>query len=207
MLTKTLFSSVIVLAQLRFFVLGQVCENVYPHLSAGLSHKSESSCTSAGGCWDGSSCFIPKIYGYEYQSTSDDPYHMTGTLSLNEPSGLKFGTDFSELNMEVIQETASRTHIKISPNGEARWEVPESVLPRPNGVYGGSSSETKTTIKPQNDDDAYNNMEILISRLNHNLPTAEVIFVFTKMVCRWLFHDCFDHRRLIVTSSNCCFCF
>jgi hypothetical protein len=163
-------------------VLSQVCENVYPHLSAGLSHANEASCTSTGGCWDGKSCFIPKIYGYEFTATSEEPGRTTGTLSLNEPSGIKFGTDFAELSMEVTQETASRTHIKIAPSGESRWEMPESILPRPGGIYTGSDTLMKTTIKPQNDDDSYNNMEILITRLNHNVPTSELIFAFTKMV-------------------------
>lgn len=159
-----------------------VCENVYPHLSCGLTHNSEATCQSVGCCWDGTNCFAPKIYGYEYTAVSDAPGVTTGTLSLNQASGLSFGADFANLNMVVTQETESRTHIKITPPGEARWEIPESLLPRPGGVYTGSNAETKTIIKPQNDDDEYNNMEILITRMNNSVPTGELIFAFTKMV-------------------------
>lgn len=160
-----------------------VCENVYPHLSCGLTHSSESSCQTAGCCWDGTNCFAPKIYGYEYTAVSDEPGVMTGTLSLNQPSGIAFGADFSTLNMVVTQESESRTHIKITPPGEARWEIPDSILPRPGGVYTGTNADTKTIIKPQNDDDEYNNMEILITRSKNGTPTGELIFAFTKMVC------------------------
>jgi len=55
--------------------------------------------------------------------------------------------------MDVTQETATRTHIKIYPDGEKRWEFPEDLLPRPGGVYTGKDASTKTIIKPQKDDD------------------------------------------------------
>lgn len=125
---------------------------------------------------------------------------MTGTLSLNQPSGLNFGADFTTLNMVVTQETESRTHIKITPPGEARWEIPESILPRPGGVYSGRNAQTKTIIKPQNDDDEYNNMEILITRMNNSHPTGELIFAFTKMVRSYL------HAFLSLTNLNISYC-
>ena len=182
MVSRNLTCCIVVLVSLGV-TLAQVCENVYPQLSCGLTHADESTCATAGCCWDGTNCFAPKIYGYEYKAISDENGVMTGSLALNEPSGLKFGSDFAELDMQVIQETASRTHIKISPTGESRWEIPDSILPRPGGVYTDSEPLTKTIIKPQNDDDSYNNMEILISRLNHGHVTSDVIFAFTKMVC------------------------
>lgn len=181
MLGSRILALALVLAEVTF-VFSQNCDNVYPQLTAGLSHADEASCHSVGACWNGENCFIPKIYGYEYKAVSESAGKSSGTLSLNEASGLKFGTDFSELNMDVTQETETRTHIKISPVGEKRWEFPENLLPRPGGLYTDVDAATKTIIKPQNDDDQYNNMEILVSRQKHGVPTGEVILAFTKMV-------------------------
>jgi hypothetical protein len=178
-------ASILALAQVQQ-ALGQVCENVYPHLSCGITHTEQSSCESSGCCWDGDAadgvnCFAPKIYGYAYTLKAEEPGVSHGSLSLNAPSGINFGADFSELSIDITQETESRTHIKMSPVGETRWEVPESILPRPGGVYTGVDALMKTTVKPQNDDDEYDNMEILITRQTNNIST-ELLFAFTKMV-------------------------
>ncbi|KAI0792610.1 alpha-glucosidase [Abortiporus biennis] len=42
-----------------------------------------------------------------------------------------FGTDIPKLKLAVTYETDTRIHIKISDPSSARYEVPESVLPRP----------------------------------------------------------------------------
>ena len=92
------------------------------------------------------------------------------------------------LDITVTQETASRTHIKIIPSqGNPRWEVPEDVLPRPGGLYTGSDAQMSTTIQPQNDDDQYDNMEILVRRTVPGTDgtvsnPAEPLLIFTKML-------------------------
>jgi alpha-glucosidase (family GH31 glycosyl hydrolase) len=166
------------------------CTDVYPHLSCGLRHDDAASCQAAGCCWgeggsdaasDGGNCFAPAIFGYEYTATVEEPGIQQGTLTLNEGSGIAFGEDYSQLDIKVTQETKDRTHIKISVPGVDRWEVPEDLLPRPGGVFTGVAS-TQTHIVPQADDDPYDNMEILINRMDGLKPTAELIFIFTKML-------------------------
>lgn len=178
-----LFLTALASASLLRLIAGsdQVCTDVYPHLSCGLGYTEESACSSAGCCWDGSVCFAPKINGYKYKELISEDGYQSGSLSLSEPSGL-FGPDFNDLSIEITQETMERTHIKIVPTNEDRWEIPESVLPRPGGRYTGKDKMTKTILTAPKDD-ANSPMEILISRVNKlNLPTADVIFIFSKML-------------------------
>lgn len=160
------------------------CSDVYPHLSCGLRNERQSTCLEAGCCWDAelSTCFAPAIFGYEYNVVTDEAGHQEGTLSLNEPSGIAFGADYKELDISFTQETEARTHIKISVPNIQSWEVPEFLIQRPGGLYSGEDALTKTIVKAQNDDDAYDNMEIFITRMADQKPTGEFIFVFTKML-------------------------
>lgn len=80
--------------------------------------------------------------------------------------------------MTVTQETAYRTHIKILPQGSTQWEIPESLLPRPGGVYDGTEALTSVQIT----DDPTQPMEIVISRLEEHVATSENIFLFNKMM-------------------------
>lgn len=164
-------------------VSGQKCTDVYPHLSCGLRSENEISCKDSGCCWDESEglCYAPAIFGYQYTALVDEPGVQQGKLALNEPSGIAFGADYSELDISVTQETKDRTHIKISVPNIDTWEVPEFLIPRPGGVFTGDAT-TQTHIMPQQDDDPYDNMEILINRMDGRKPTAELIFVFTKML-------------------------
>ena len=46
----------------------QVCSEVFPHLTCGLSYNTQEECEAVGCCWDPSSasinnCFSPKING------------------------------------------------------------------------------------------------------------------------------------------------
>lgn len=52
-------------------------------------------------------------------------------LSLNSEVLAQYGASFQDLSVEVTPETASRLHVKISPPGQQRWEVPESIVQRP----------------------------------------------------------------------------
>jgi alpha-glucosidase len=60
---------------------------------------------------------------------------------LTSPSTLFNGDDYSDLVIEVTQESARRTHIKIYPPSETRWEIPESLIPRPGGIYNKEESQ------------------------------------------------------------------
>ena len=171
----------------------QQCANVYPHLSCGLElHDSKESCVSRGCCWDSDPsattlCFAPVIYGYKYTpstSSSSSASKQEGTLSLNAPSGLKLGgsPDFQELKLELTQETAERTHLKIYPvDMPDRWEVPDYLLTRQGGVYSGDKALTKPHIISQPDGDLFDSMMLLLSRTDAKVKN-DVIFTMTKML-------------------------
>ena len=103
---------------------------------------------AAGCCWDnsgtaGAPCFAPKIYGYNFTQTQRTPGQTIGTLDLIEPSGI-FSEDFENLAIYITQETATRTHIKITVPGSDRWEVPEV-----SAILGKECAQIKIIICPQ----------------------------------------------------------
>lgn len=107
----------------------------YSQISCGVTKPTQASCVDAGCCWnpnEAEKCVVPNIQGYNFVQTGNQPGKQTFNLTLKAASGLKFGTEFPSLKFEVTQETSTRTHIKIYPTtNQSRWEVPESVIPRP----------------------------------------------------------------------------
>lgn len=86
------------------------------------------------------------------------PSLTSGTLALVEPSGM-LGPDFTDLTMAITQETADRTHIKIAPP-TARWEIPESLIPRPGGQFEGDAN-TQYIVSSSQDDPGYDYVSCL----------------------------------------------
>ncbi|KAI0081490.1 alpha-glucosidase [Panus rudis PR-1116 ss-1] len=56
---------------------------------------------------------------------------LTANLELAGQACNVFGPDVAKLKLEVTYETKSRIHVKITDPSSVRYEVPESVLPRP----------------------------------------------------------------------------
>jgi hypothetical protein len=54
----------------------------------------------------------------------------TTQLSLVNEQLQQYGESFEQLTVQVTPETANRLHVKVSPTGQQRWEVPESIVPR-----------------------------------------------------------------------------
>ncbi|KAJ7700869.1 alpha-glucosidase [Mycena rosella] len=59
---------------------------------------------------------------------------LTATLKLAGKACNVFGDDIASLSLEVVYETTNRIHVKITDPSSARYEVPESVLPRPSSA-------------------------------------------------------------------------
>jgi alpha-glucosidase (family GH31 glycosyl hydrolase) len=103
--------------------------------------------------------------------------------------------DFQELKLELTQETASRTHLKIYPTEEPdRWQIPESLLSRQGGVYSGDDSLTEPHIISQPDGDEYDSMMLLLSRTDNKIRN-DVIFTLSKML---VFQD--QYLQLVLGS-------
>ncbi|WIA23387.1 hypothetical protein OEZ85_000147 [Tetradesmus obliquus] len=55
-------------------------------------------------------------------------------LSLAGDKLTHYGASFSNLTVDIVPETEARLHVKIRPSGKKRWEVPDSLVPRPGAV-------------------------------------------------------------------------
>ncbi|KAJ7118925.1 alpha-glucosidase [Mycena epipterygia] len=72
--------------------------------------------------------------GYTASNVKVQGGTLTASLKLAGKACNVFGTDIPSLSLEVVYETTSRIHVKITDPTSARYEVPESVLPRPSGA-------------------------------------------------------------------------
>jgi alpha-glucosidase len=120
------------------------------------------------------------LLGYRYSQTEKTTTSIKGSLTLSAASGI-FSGDYPNLDLQITQETSSRTHIQISPTSTSRWEVPSTILPRPGGSYPMSDAAS-TVIITTPSDDPNEPMELVISRQVNGVPTGEVIFIFSKML-------------------------
>lgn len=91
-----------------------------------ISVSNQDDCGRAGCCWDDATgkCFVPFSVGsYTYTATSSDTSSSsTGSLSLAESSNLFESPDYPSLTLQIIQETAERTHVTISPTETDRFD-------------------------------------------------------------------------------------
>ncbi|OCH84572.1 alpha-glucosidase [Obba rivulosa] len=79
----------------------------------------------------------PKILdacpGYELDNVETHGSMLLADLKLRGKACNLFGPDIEKLQLNVTYETTSRLHIKVTDSSSARYEVPDSVLPRPAG--------------------------------------------------------------------------
>ncbi|KAF7366623.1 Glycoside hydrolase family 31 protein [Mycena sanguinolenta] len=72
--------------------------------------------------------------GYTASNVKVNGGTLTASLTLAGKACNVFGTDIASLSLEVVYETVNRIHVKITDPNDARYEVPESVLPRPSSA-------------------------------------------------------------------------
>ena len=99
---------------------------------------SDNECSMMGCCWDYNDitphCFFP-IPSYVVKSVSTTTHGLQVVLEnqlVNASSARYLATPLSRLKLDLVRETSSRLHIKISDPGNPRYEIPESVLPLPS---------------------------------------------------------------------------
>ncbi|KAF9047043.1 glycoside hydrolase family 31 protein [Hymenopellis radicata] len=78
--------------------------------------------------------------GYTLQNAQIEGSVFTADLVLAGNCSV-FGADIEQLSLTVAYETDTRIHLKITDAAKDRYEVPESVLPRPS-ASGNASAET-----------------------------------------------------------------
>ncbi|PPQ68234.1 hypothetical protein CVT24_005042 [Panaeolus cyanescens] len=69
--------------------------------------------------------------GYRATNVKTDWNGLTADLVLGGKACNVFGDDIAKLKMQVTYETKDRIHVKITDPADKRYEVPESVFPRP----------------------------------------------------------------------------
>ena len=111
-------------------------------VDCGQVGTNEQQCEAKGCCWAeaGSNsatpwCFSPSLntgYSLSDMKTTSTGYH--GTLSLLGKGTSTFGPDLASLHLEVVYETADTFHLRVTDATAARWEIPQTVLPRPTAA-------------------------------------------------------------------------
>lgn len=132
--------------------------------------------------------------------TNEQESKLQGTLDLKESSDLFNGIDFSQLSVDITQETNLRTYIKIAPVGVSRWEVPDNLLPRPGGIYNASDSQNPGFLKSEYSvalDPFSINVERKSAGVNPNAP-ADIIF---NMSGNFVFQDQYLQFELVTPSD------
>ncbi|EIM82359.1 alpha-glucosidase [Stereum hirsutum FP-91666 SS1] len=105
--------------------------------------------------------------GYSATNISISGTKLTAGLVLAGTACNVFGNDSQTLSLEVTYETTSRIHVKITDPNTVRYEVPESVLPRPSANDSVSLSDAQ--IK-------FNYTESPFSFAIYRTSTEEVLF-------------------------------
>jgi len=109
----------------------------------GALGTTQESCEASSCCWDqqedGSStpwCFKPGVNDAQYTSSvmTETATGYTGKLSLSQGGGSTYGNDIESLTWELMFEGPDYVRLRITDPADKRWEVPSSVVDRPEGV-------------------------------------------------------------------------
>ncbi|KAF2716540.1 glycoside hydrolase family 31 protein [Polychaeton citri CBS 116435] len=79
--------------------------------------------------------------GYTATNIRTSDSGLSADLSLAGPACNIYGTDLPQLKLDVIAETSSRLHVKIYDPDLNVYQVPEKVIPRPDGTSEYDDSE------------------------------------------------------------------
>eukprot|EP00877_Chromochloris_zofingiensis_P000355 jgi/Chrzof1/1031/Cz01g37220.t1 len=114
-------------------------------------------CLSKGCCWQPSTpggppwCFYPEeseTCTYKVTNISTAGPNTTLQLQLLKQILPELGRDFTDLTVAVEYQSPQRLHVKITPVGVQRWEVPENLIPRPTYTPMGEHQALYHVIQP-----------------------------------------------------------
>ncbi|KDR82169.1 hypothetical protein GALMADRAFT_240702 [Galerina marginata CBS 339.88] len=105
--------------------------------------------------------------GYSATNVKTRRDGLTADLILGAKSCNVFGADIQKLSLSVVYETTDRLHVKITDHAPGRYEVPESVLPRPDST---------STVSSQSADIRFNFTASPFSFSVYRASTHEVLF-------------------------------
>ncbi|KAI2625715.1 glycoside hydrolase family 31 protein [Hypoxylon sp. NC1633] len=82
--------------------------------------------------------------GYTASNVVKTAWGLTADLTLAGEGCNVYGTDLKDLTLEVSYDTKTRLHVKIQDAANSVYQVPESVLPRPQGK---GSKESQSALE------------------------------------------------------------
>ncbi|KAI0344944.1 alpha-glucosidase [Trametopsis cervina] len=109
--------------------------------------------------------------GYKATAVSTHGNTLTANLALAGKGCNVYGTDIEKLKLEVTYETKARIHVKITDAAKKRYEIPESVLPRP---------KADASVSPQHADILFNYTTSPFSFSIVRASNKEVLFTTGK---------------------------
>eukprot|EP01031_Cornospumella_fuschlensis_P036226 gene36226-43943_t len=121
----------------------------------GYPGVTQASCESKGCCWLPTSarttgtpwCYfsVDSTAGYSVSSWTETETGFSGTLQLLGSGSSVYGPDLKSLKLDVFFQSDSTLRVKITDAEQARWEIPQSVIPRPEVTQRASSLKYKFT--------------------------------------------------------------
>lgn len=99
-------------------------------------------CIAAGCCWMKSlnpldakkDCYESidvRDFGYELQNFEENETGFQGSLQLISSGNSVYGADISTLSLQIFTISEEILEVKITDTKEPRWEIPDTVFPRP----------------------------------------------------------------------------
>lgn len=123
-------------------------------VDCGYAGVTQDACESKGCCWvpAGENSVTPWCFymgqtsaGYSLDTFTETATGFKGTLNLIGDGTATYGPDLKKLAIEVHYETEDTIRVKITDANNARWEVPESVIPRFHASAKPATSNLKFT--------------------------------------------------------------
>ncbi|KIJ56461.1 glycoside hydrolase family 31 protein [Sphaerobolus stellatus SS14] len=106
----------------------------------GLVFLIAATCCSAAEITIGKAVSVDDCPGYVAENITTTESSLNADLVLGGTACNIYGNDIQRLKLSVIYEDVSRIHVKITDPNNPRYEVPESVLPRPKSKNVPSTS-------------------------------------------------------------------
>eukprot|EP00877_Chromochloris_zofingiensis_P010438 jgi/Chrzof1/5648/Cz16g10050.t1 len=94
--------------------------------------------------------------------------NSTVGLSISQHAYPEYGPDFDTLSAVVEYQTPYRLHVKVQPSNQARWEVPTSLVNRPNDLLSNVGDALYTVQQPSRGAD----FAIVVQRKGGNNETV-----------------------------------
>ncbi|KAH8100348.1 alpha-glucosidase [Cristinia sonorae] len=105
--------------------------------------------------------------GYKATHVATHGSQLTADLTLAGKPCNVFGSDIQKLKLQVTYETKKRIHVKITDASARRYEIPESILPRPDADH---------SVNPRSADIQFNYTTSPFSFSIFRTKTKEVLF-------------------------------